>query len=80
MSNLGRRKVMITSQDKILTLCYLFISLLTVNTSVVCSSILKNLGVTLITKWKNHKKSKKMSNFMTSLSDDDVITKSFSIA
>ena len=65
---------MISSYDKVLTSCQILASLLTSDFDVVCSSIFKNVGVTLITKWKNRKKLKKMPNLMTSQSDDDVIT------
>ena len=71
---------MISSYDKVLTLCQILASLLTSVFYVVCSSIFKNVGMTLITKWKNRKKSKKLPNLMTSLSDDDVITQSLFIS
>ena len=74
---------MISSYDKVVTMIKLLYSLLTLKCAFRHCSISKNVDVAEISKWKNEKKDAKiakMTNLMTSLSDDDVILRSFYIA
>ena len=68
---------MISSYEKVLTLCQILACLLPWYLGVFYCSIFKNVDVPSTSKLKKTRKNAKMTNLMTSLSDDDVITESF---
>ena len=67
---------MIMSYDKLLTWYHLLTSLLACYLGVFYCSIFKNVDVPSTSKLKKTRKNAKMTNLMTSQSDDDVITES----
>ena len=57
---------MISSYEKVLTLCLILVSLLTSDFDVVCSSIFKNVDVPIDFKMEKSQKIEKMTKLMTS--------------